>query len=941
MTPQKTQKNPAIQPPEPWYTLPVEQALEVLGTSDEGLSSGEIEKRRQEHGRNELPAGKETPLWKIILRQFMNPLIYILIAAGALSLLMQEWADAGFIFAIIIFNAALGAFQEGKAEKSANQLRRMMSAQTGVIRDGENQEIDAEELVPGDIILLEAGRRVPADARLLKVKNLSADESLLTGESTTQEKTTAVITEKNAPVSDRTNCVFAGTTVSRGGGRAVIYSTGLNTELGSIARETGSSEVGKTPLIQRMEEFTGHISYAILGVSLVLVGHGFVVGSPLMEVFFTAVALAVAAIPEGLPIALTVALSVATERMAKRNVIVRRLSAVEGLGSCTLIASDKTGTLTQNRQTVHRLVFADGQRLALESTPSKHWELCQKKDGEKDRQLSEEQDTLVQRLIRAGALCNTATRKTGESYSNAKQDLEIEEKYNGDAMDIALLVFAERLGRKPEEIHQDYSEEGEIAFESEKRFAAKFFRDQDNRHHVFVKGAADAIASFCDHALLPGGEKSIDPEMINDLADRLSRDGYRVIALAEARIEDPAETENRLNEGRETDLRFLGLVGMIDPLRPEAKDAVNECKEAGIRVVMITGDHPATALSIARELEIAENEDEVRTGRDLSEIASENGSENEEFVRTVNRTSVFARVSPLQKLEIVKSYIKKHFVAVTGDGVNDAPALRHASIGVAMGSGTDVTKDTASIIVTDDNFASIVNGVEEGRFAYANVRKVVFFLIALGIGEIILISTSLFVGSPLPLTAIQILWLNFVTSSIQDIGLAFEAGEEGVLKEPPRNPDEKIFNRRMMEQTLLSGGVMGFTSLILWFWLAEVGYETGEARNMMLLYFVLMAHYHVFSARSETRSAFRIPVSRNWILFFGVIAAQGLHIGVMYIPFMQDLMGVKPVTLDQWLLLLGMASSVLIAVELYKAFTHYMKPAERKTPHAKKPQHSA
>lgn len=887
--------------------------LRRLESSKDGLSESEAGKRREKHGPNELPSQQKRKLWQIFLHQFLSPLIYILIAAGSLSLFLKEWLDAGFIFGVILFNATLGSLMEGRAEKSMEKLREFLKTEARVKRDGSFRIMDATLLAPGDVVSLSRGDRIPADLRLLQTDSLSVDESPLTGESTAASKHSETLGDEDAPLGDRGNMAFAGTTAVSGGGEGVVVATGNETVLGRIAKKIRASKAGRTPLMERIDKFTRHIAIVILVVSALYVGYGMFIGIPFTDVFFVAVALAVAAIPEGLPVAMTVALAIGSRRMAGRNVVVRRLSAVEGLGSCTLIATDKTGTLTRNRQTANMLQGVNGQRFRIGSAEENF-----RLDTPDGREANEDERGWIDALADIAVLCNDA--QAGREPGDTPRDME---DFKGDPMDVALLVMAERLGRTPEAVCERYALLDEIPFESEKRFAARFWKNPDGKAEVFIKGAGDTVANFCKESALPEGIQPLNTDEVLGEVEKLSADGYRVLAFARGTVEDVRASKDALNAGQFRDLTFMGMVGMIDPLRPEAKGAIAECRDAGIRVVMITGDHPATALSIAENLNIAERREQVRTGRDLLKIAREDGSENPEFVRTVYETPVFARVSPIQKLEIVQSLRKKgHYIAVTGDGVNDAPALKNANIGVAMGSGTEVTKDTASIIVTDDNFASIVAGVEEGRHAYANIRKVIYFLIATAIAEIIVITFSLVMGLGLPLLALQLLWLNFVSSGIQDVALAFEGGEEGVMRKPPRNPEENVFNRQMIEETLLAGSVMGLSSFILWWWLLHNGYGEPAARNMVLLFLVLLENYHVFNCRSETRSAFSVPISRNRVLVAGVLGAQGVHILAMYVPFTQQLLSLQPVSLPQWLGLLASAAIILISVEIYKHFRH-------------------
>lgn len=870
-------------------------------TTREGLNATEVQNRQRAFGPNRLPVKPPPSVCTIFLHQFLSPLIYILLVAAVISLIIGDNTDAAFIFAILFLNATLGGFQEWKAEQSAAALQTLLKVYAHVRRNGNEQEVPSEELVPGDICLLESGNRVPADLRLLDFKNLAIDESLLTGESLAVAKSSTTSTDTKAPISDRTNMAYGGSTVMVGRGVGVVVATGLHTEVATIAKTVAETAETKPPLVVRMDQFARYISVAVVGacglLAVVVVSRGI----PLTEVFFMAVALVVSAIPEGLPVAMTVALSVGTYRMAKRHVIVRKLTAVEGLGSCTYIASDKTGTLTVNQQTVKKIVLPSGDYFSVTGEGYTG-------DGEvlpeTDDNISPGAMTQLRRLGAAGVLCNEAqlTCEKGEW------------KRHGDAVDIALLALGYKLALTPPSLRKSVNVLGSIPYESERKFAALFYEERwDNR--VAVKGAVEEILSRCNAMIVEEGQVPVDKDMIEKEAIMLANQGYRVLALAEG-ILLPQQGECLFEEHNLPALTLVGLIGTIDPLRPEVKDAVNECRNAGVHVAMVTGDHPATALSIARDCGIAESNDEVATGRQLEELGS---SDVPQFIDLVKRVRVFARVTPLQKYQIIEALVKLgHFVAVTGDGVNDAPALKKAHLGVAMGSGTDVAKDSSAMIVTDDKFTSIVAGIEEGRFAYDNVRKVIALLISCGAAEILLFTVSVFVGLPLPLTAVQLLWLNLITNGPQDVALAFEAGESDAMSRKPRKPTEGIFDSMMIHQTLVSGLAMGVVAFAAWYWWLSMGVEEAQARNLLLLLMVFLENVHVFNCRSERRSAFKIPLSNNWILILGVLAAQGIHILAMYVPMTQSVLKVAPVSLEEWGTLLLLASTILITMEIFK-----------------------
>jgi P-type Ca2+ transporter type 2C len=887
----------------PWHTLSSEEVFQKLQSGMNGLSETQTVERQHEFGRNILPAKPPLTLGEIILHQFKSPLIYILLVAGLVSLLIGDYKETIFIFLVVTLNAAIGAIQERKAERSAAALQSLLKVYTRVRRAGSEHRLAAEELVPGDIVLLESGNRVPADLRLIQVKNLTVDESFLTGESLAVAKQTAPLAP-DIPINERTNILFAGATVTAGRGVGIVVATGLQTEVGMIAGAVTAAAITKPPLVIRMERFARQISVLVLGASAILAVIALGRGIPYTEVFFLAVALAVSAIPEGLPVALTVALAIGTSRMAQRNAIVRKLTAVEGLGSCTYIASDKTGTLTVNKQTVRQLMLPSGEQVSVSGEGYSG-------DGAildaADNPIVAEEHMHLERLALVAIRCNEA----GLTHEQE------EWHYHGDAVDVALLAFAYKLGLDPRWIRRDTIVVGEIPFESERRYAARLHRDHEDaeRVQIAVKGAVETVLPFCTTMLVDQQPVALDGARIEQQALALSQQGYRVIAVAHGEV----ALSNNYDGFAEADmppLTLLGLVGLIDPLRPEVKLAVDQCRRAGIEVAMITGDHPATALAIARELGIATDWDDILTGRQLEELGE---VVTPELLETIKSVRVFARVTPLQKLQIVEALIKQgHFVAVTGDGVNDAPALRAANIGVAMGSGTDVAKDTAAIIVTDDNFASIEAGVEEGRFAYDNIRKVTYLLISTGAAEVILFTLATLMGLPLPLFAVQLLWLNLVTNGIQDVALAFEGGEPGAMQRPPRSPAEGIFNPLMIRQTLVSGATIGGLAFGVWVWLLNAGYTEDTARNLLLLLMVLFENFHVFNCRSEYISALRIPLRRNPFLIAGVTVALGLHLLAMHVPFMQAILSVAPVAWSEAGALLLVAAIVLVVMEIFK-----------------------
>ena len=881
------------------HTKPAEEMLAILQSSPKGLSHAEADARLQHYGRNALPTAKPPGIVRVFLHQFASPLIYVLVAAALVSLAIREWSDAGFICAVLLLNAIIGTAQEYSAQRAATALQQLVSMRSRVLREGDAHECDAQEIVPGDIVLLESGERVPADMRLLTSHNLEVDESLLTGESIEVFKRPDELYLAESPLGDRLNMAFAGTLVSRGRARGVVTGTALHTELGHIASAVLGKSPTKAPLLVRMERFTHRIALLIGGIALLMAGVALAHGMPLDEIFLLAVALAVSAIPEGLPVALTVALAIGMRRMARRHVIVRRLLAVEALGSCTFIATDKTGTLTINQLTACRIAFP-GQE---------HWEVTGNSLEPAGSILTPQGAPLPEEEQLLGWLCQTAVL-ANEGFLAHRDHGWVQ---HGDAVDVALLVMAHKAGVAQAEAVNTMPEIATIPFESERLFSASL-NGKEGAQHAFVKGALERLLPMCSSMAATGGTLALDHSQVERQAQLLASQGYRVIALAAGAIElGPQEV---FSEEHLRQLTLIGLVGMIDPLRPEAKAAVTACRAAGIRVAMVTGDHPATAYAIASELELATSPEEVVTGPQLKQATD--AAAMDQLTRGAR---VFARVEPQQKLNIVRSLQRNgHFVAVSGDGANDAPALRAAQVGVAMGrSGTDVARETADLIITDDNFASIVAGVEEGRVAYANVRKVIFLLISTGAAELVLFALALLANLPLPLLAVQLLWLNLVTNGIQDVALAFEPGEGNELHSPPRKPQEPIFNRLMIERVVLSALVIGSVAFLLFQLLLERGYSIDQARNGTLMLMVLFENIHVFNSRSENLSAFRHNPMRNPLLLFGTVVAQLIHIGAMYTPWISDVLQIQPISPQHWVILLGLALTVLIVMEIDKA----------------------
>ena len=880
-----------------WFKFDIKTVFSKLNTNEYGLNTEEVGKRRLLYGKNKLTESKKTTLFEIVFRQFLNPLIYVLIVAAIISFILQEFADAIFIFIVLVINALIGTVQEWKAEESAEALQEMVFINTRVIREGKSTNVNAEELVPGDIVLLESGNKVPADLRLFDVNNLRVEESILTGESVAVEKEIAPIYDETTALGDKKNIAFAATFITSGRAKGVVINTGKYTEIGKIASSIKEKRKNTIPLIARMEKFSKNISFIVL-IACVLLGiGGYYVGIELQEIFFFVVAVAVSAIPEGLPISMTVALSMGSFRMSKRNVIIRKLSAVEGLGSCTMISTDKTGTLTVDQQTVKHILLSNHELLTV-SGQGYNGE-GEVKD-EKGQTLTLNDNKTFDSFLEAVIICNEASlTKSNNQW-----------RHEGDAIDVALLALAYKSKVHLDNFKDDIEIVKEIPFEPTRKYAAVYYKKKGTLYFA-VKGAAEVLLNATNK-----NDKSLV-----DKAEELATLGFRYIAVARGEVNEV------LDDSEFPQIDLVGFVALIDPPRKEVKTAINQCHNAGVDVCMITGDHPSTAFAIAKDLNIATTEDEIITGVELAKIEDVT---SDHFHSSIKNKRVFARVSPDQKQAIVQAQQKNgHFVAVTGDGVNDAPALKSANIGVAMGYGADVTKEVASIIVTDNNFASIEAGIEEGRFTYSNIRKIIYLLTSTGAAELLMIAFALIIGTPLPFLPAQILWLNLVTNGIQDKVLAFEKGEPHLMENPPLKPKEKIFNRLMISQMLTAALTMALLTFGLWYHLLyNLNYSEVEARSTILLLMVLIQNFHVLNCRSETTSFFNIPLKNNAWLFVGILGAQGIHLLAMYVPFMQNLLAINPIALVDWIKLFATASLILLVMELYKFVRKYYTPTK-------------
>ncbi len=876
-----------------WYQLSAKEVLQKLGSSEQGLSSTEAKQRLEKYGPNKLAEEEKISKFKILLHQFTSPLIYILLIAGTITILLKEYIDSGVIFAVVILNAIIGYIQEYKAEESVRALKKMVVPKARVIRDGKEKEINSEDLVPGDIVLLSSGTKVPADLRLLHAIELKIDEAMLTGESVAVEKTTIAIKEDNLTPGDQKNMAFMGTAVVTGRAKGAVVWTGRQTVLGQIAEEVKELSITKTPLQQKIEKFAKFVGLLVLlGASSIFIV-GIILGIKASEMFITAVAASVATVPEGLPIVVTIAMAIGISRMASRNAIIRRLPAVETLGSTTVICSDKTGTLTKNEMTV-KLIY-DGVNV-YEVTGSGYEPL-----GEilyEGIPIKGKNNKYLELVMRIGLLCNE---------SNIYQE-DGEFKVDGDPTEGALIVAAIKSGLNPEEEKRHYPQLGIVPFESHRGYMATL-HSHGAKKLIFVKGAPEKLIEMCVGCAKK--EEFRTKELLHK-AHLFAKQGMRVLAMAYKEVSH--DIKEITHHDVEEDLIFAGLQGMIDPPRQEAIDAIKGCKDAGIRVIMITGDHAATASAIAKMLGITADESAVLTGKEIE------GMSDEELFKQVKHISVFARVSPQHKLRIVQQLIKHgEIVAVTGDGVNDAPALKAAHIGVAMGkTGTDVAKESSDMIIADDNFVSIFNAVEEGRIVFDNIRKVTFFLIPTGFAAVLSILFSMFLGIPIPYFPAQLLWINLVTNGLQDVALAFEPGEKGIIKRPPRDPNEGIMSNLMIQRSIVVGLLISIGVIYNFFYALDEGASIEKARTIAVTTMVFFQFFQAWNSRSERESIFRISLISNPFLFYTMVAAFLAQLAFVHVPALQWVFRTEPITINEWLQILAISSTVILVVEIDK-----------------------
>jgi magnesium-transporting ATPase (P-type) len=880
-----------------WHSVPAEDGLRRLGTGPSGLSATEAERRLAEHGPNLLPPpAKRGPLERFAL-QFHNVLIYVLLAAAAATAALGDWLDSGVILGVVVVNAVIGFVQEGKAEAAIDAIRKMLSLSATVIRDGGRVVIAAERLVPGDVVVLASGDKVPADLRLFKIRTLRIEEAALTGESEPVEKSVDPAAE-NAPIGDRFSMAYSGTLVTYGQGVGVVVATGSRTEIGRISRLIEEVEELATPLVRQMGVFARWLSAAILAIAAVAFAFGTLVRDYTAgEMFLAAVGLAVAAIPEGLPAIMTITLAIGVQRMARRNAIIRRLPAVEALGAVTVICSDKTGTLTRNEMTVRRVITAE--RLVEVSGVGYAPEGGFSVEG---APLTLDDAPELAALARAALLCNDACVHQADG----------EWRIDGDPTEGALLALAYKAGLEPRVVHDELPRTDAIPFESEHRFMATLHHDHEGRGFVYLKGAPERVLDMCSTQLAGASEAPLDRDYWTARVDEIAGQGMRLLALA-LKATDGARRELAF-EDVEQGLCLLGMVGIIDPPRAEAIAAVGACRSAGVRVKMITGDHAATARAIGDQLGIAG--DRALTGTELERLS------DAELRDAVTTTDVFARASPEHKLRLVQALqANGEVAAMTGDGVNDAPALKRADVGVAMGlKGTEAAKEAAEMVLADDNFASIAHAVEEGRAVYDNLKKAILFILPTNGGEAGIILVSIALGLVLPITAVQILWVNMVTAVTLALALAFEPPEADVMARPPRPPRAPILSGFLVWRIAFVSALLVVASLGLFLWETGRGESIEVARTIAVNTLVMGELFYLFASRQLFAPALaggRLFENRwAWVAAGVLIVLQAAFV---HAPAMQHLFGTAALDLAAWSRTVAAGAAIFALVEIEKA----------------------
>ncbi|HAT4283077.1 TPA: calcium-transporting P-type ATPase, PMR1-type [Clostridium perfringens] len=865
-----------------WYKKSKNEILKELDVDEKnGLSSNEALRRLEKYGKNKLVTKKKKTLFKQFLSQLKDVMIYILIIAAIISAFLGEISDALIILLVIVINAVIGVVQESKAEKALDALKELSTPKALVKRDGSLKEILSEDIVPGDIVIIDAGRYIPGDLRLIDTANLKIEESAFTGESVPSEKDASFLPDKEIPIGDQNNMAFMSTLATYGRGVGVVVGTGMNTEIGKIAKMIEQEENDETPLQKKLSELGKILGFLAVGICILIFIISFFQGRDLLEMFLTSISLAVAAIPEGLPAIVAIVLALGVQRMVKKNAIIRKLPAVETLGSVSIICSDKTGTLTQNKMTVTTVYTNDSYI------------------KESEFNLNENESKL---LVDCMVLCNDAT------YSEKNQ--------TGDPTEIALLESSFKLNILKEKLEKDFKRIDEIPFDSDRKLMTTVNLVDNNKARVFTKGALDSILSICNKISINGKLLDFTKEYkakVLENSNIMSDKALRVLAFAYKDI----SKENIVLDSLEKDLIFIGMVGMIDPPRLEVKDSIKLCKSAGITPVMITGDHKNTAFAIANELGIAENISQAITGHEIDKF------KEEEFNEKIINYRVFARVSPEHKVKIVKAF-KSHgnIVSMTGDGVNDAPSLKAADIGVAMGiTGTDVSKGASDMILTDDNFSTIVSAVEEGRKIYLNIKKSIVFLLSCNLGEILTLFTAILLNWNSPLQPIHILWVNLITDSFPALALGVDKTKEDVMNNPPRNPKESIFVKSDKIQLIINGILIGGITLFA-FKLGERLYADSliHAQTMAFVVLSVSQLFLSLSLRSNTKSAFSLGLFSNKYLVYSILLGIFLQVIIISISFIANIFKVTPLLLYDWIVVILVSLIPFAINEILKLF---------------------
>lgn len=892
-----------------WHSLPAEEIAETLGTDlERGLTSAEAAAQQERFGPNELVEREGPSFWQLLLDQFRQFLVIILIIAAVISFSLGEWLDGSAILAIVILNAVIGVVQESKAEQALVALKKLAAPEARVIRDGHQVTIPARNLVPGDLVLLETGNYVPADLRLAESINLRIDEASLTGESVPVQKQVDTTLPTDAPLGDRRNCAYMSTLITYGRGRGLVTGTGMVTEIGRIAEMIQSYEEEPTPLQIKLDQLGRWLGWGALAICAVVFVAGWLQGRDVLEMFLIAVSLAIAAVPEGLPAVVTICLALGLKRMIQRHALIRRLPAVETLGSATVICSDKTGTLTKNEMTAVQL-YVDRTLMSISGEGYRPQGRFQD-DGQSVDLAGYPGSRL---LLRAAALCSDAHLENGQ-----------EEGWRlvGDPTEGALVVAAAKAGLWQKDLAHTYPRLQEIPFDSTRKRMTTIHPDSRHGGHVaYVKGAPDLLLELASKVVEDGSERPLTGERRRDILETnaaLASNALRVLGVAYRPLAQVPETP--LPEEVERNLTFVGLIGMIDPARLEVKAAIALARHSGIKTVMVTGDYRDTALAIAVELDLVSDGSAVLTGAELERLS------DAEFEARVESVDVYARVSPAHKVRIVEALkAKGHVVAMTGDGVNDAPALKRANIGVAMGiTGTDVSKETADMVLTDDNYASIVSAVEEGRVIYANIRKFVYYLLSCNMGEILIVLLATLFGWPVPLTAIQLLTLNLVTDGAPAMALGLEKGDPDTMDRPPRPVREPVINREMVGGIAVQTVVIT-TAVLSAFLLARIWYPGDLVRAQTMAFVTLSVSelLRAYTARSEHYGLHQIGVLSNKYMQWAVLASLLIVLAVVYLPFLNTFFDTEPLGLREWAAMLPLILLPSLAAEMNKAWLRW------------------